>query len=86
MVRFANLLHHSYNMLKQSNGLDHQIILLNAFFPIKFLKCFLSVVYLNLFQNNVVVPSANTFLSSVSHLNNSIFLHFNLVYFLKFCF
>ncbi len=57
----------------QSNGLDRQITLLNSFFPIKYLIIFDSVVYLNLFLNNVVVPSE--ILSSVSCLNSSTFLH-----------
>ncbi len=47
--------------LMQSNGLEHQITFLNTFFPIKYLFIFVSVVYLNLFLNNVSVPSANSF-------------------------
>jgi hypothetical protein len=43
--------------LMQSNRLDCQIKFQNSFFPIKYLKIFVSVVYLNLFLNNVVVPS-----------------------------
>ncbi len=76
-------------------------IFLNTFFPIKYFgdlisqqisvgtilsKFFTSVVYLNSFWNNVVVPSANFCLSSVFRLNSSTFLHFNLVYFCEFGF
>ncbi len=70
-----------------SNGLDHQIKLLKTFFPIKYFKKNVSVVYLKLFLNNVVVPPAIYFcLSSVSCLNSSTFIHFNLVYFVEFRF
>ncbi len=48
-----------------------------------FFILFFSVVYLNLFLINVVVPLAIYLcLSSVSFLNSSTFLHFNLVFFL----
>ncbi len=70
----------------QSNRLDHQITFSNTFFPIKLLNCFVSIVYLNLFLNKVVAPSANFFLSFVPRLNSSTFLHFILVYFFEFCF
>jgi hypothetical protein len=43
-------------------------------------------VCLNSFLNNVVVPSADMFLSFVSCLNISTFLHFILVYFFEFRF
>ncbi len=61
-----------------SNRLDRQIKFLTTFFPIKYLIFFVSVVYLNLFLINVVVPLAiYVCLSSVSGLNSSTFLHFN---------
>jgi hypothetical protein len=66
-----------------SNGINRQINFLNTFFPIKYLIILVSVVYLNLFLINVVVPLC---LSSVSRLNSSTFLHFNLFYFFEFYF
>ena len=70
-----------------SNGLDRQIKFLHTFFPIKYLNFFASVVYLNLFLINIVVPPGIYFcLSSVSRLNSSTFLHFNLVNFFEFHF
>ena len=65
-----------------SNQLDRQIKFLNTFFQIKFFNFLVCVVYLNSFLINVVVPLSIYFcLSSVSRLNSSTFLHFNLVYF-----
>jgi hypothetical protein len=61
MVHWCKFIASQLQYLMQSNGLDCQIIFLNNFFPIKYLKCFVSVVYLDLFLNNVVVPSANIF-------------------------
>jgi hypothetical protein len=64
-----------------SHGIDRQFIFLNNFFPIKYLIFFVSVVYLNLFLNNVVVPLAIICFSSFS--NSSTFLQSNLVSFLS---
>jgi hypothetical protein len=58
MVHWCNFIASQLQYLMQSNGLDRQITFLNTFFPIKYLTFFISVVYLNLFLNNVVVPSA----------------------------
>ena len=62
------------------NGLDLQ----KQFLSIKKIQpFFVSIVYLNSFLINVVVPPV-FFLSSVSHSNSSTFLHFNHVYFVEF--
>ncbi len=87
MVCWRKFIASQLQYLMPSNGLDCQIIFLNTFFPIRYLIFFVSVVYLNLFLNNVLVPTAIYFcLSSVSYLNGSTFLYFNLVYFFEFRF
>jgi hypothetical protein len=78
MVCWFNFIVSQLQYLKQSNGLDHQITFLITCFPINYLKISLSVVYLNLFLNNVVVSFA-IFLSFISPLNSSTFLRFILV-------